>query len=170
MRKFLAVFIATCFWATILAASLVTNGCTPATTQEIVTDSQIVAEATLQIAQDPAFVAMYPTPAADMVLAANSLLKLANAWKPGNSTAEIGAIVSTIQSILQVIPATANNPWVSLLPVLGAAIAILVAAIQNNQSSLTKAYKSGVIKHRLGRSMAGDFNAAWVNAGGKPLK
>jgi hypothetical protein len=66
-----------------------------------------------------------------------------------------------------------------LIPIAAAAIAILVASIQNNSPSvkakkttaeITKAYKYGIIKHRMGRSLEGDFNSAWLKAGGKPLK
>jgi len=142
---------------------------------EIVQDGAAVGNAVLQIAQNPSFAAAYPAEAAKMVTGATALLALANNWNTGDSTAEIMAVVSALQVILAAIPATSNNPWVQLIPIAVAAIAILVAAIQNTSpavttkrttAEITRAYTSGVIKHRLGRSLAGDFNAAWMAKGG----
>jgi len=177
-RKIIAAFMMVCFWASTLATTVVMTGCNKPTTQEIVTDATAVAEAALQIAQDPSFIALYPVKSADMILAANSLLTLAKAWTTGNSTVQIMAIAQTIQNILMAIPATEGASWTALIPIVSAAVAILVAAIEENQPAvttkkttavLTKTYKSGVIKHRLGRSMAGDFADAWKKAGGKPI-
>lgn len=178
MKRITAVVTMICLWASVSAMTLATTGCS-VSTNEIVQDGTAVGNAVLQIAQSPAFAAAYPVQAAQMVTGANALLALTNGWKTGDSTAEIMAAASALQIILAAIPATSNNPWVQLIPIAAAAIAILIAAIQNNSpavtakrttAEITKAYKSGVIKHRLGRSLAGDFNAAWVKAGGKPLK
>jgi hypothetical protein len=144
-----------------------TTGCgvTPA---QIQADGKALDEALLSIAN--VYTLTNPTAAANLVAAANALLAITQNWQTGSSIALFNDAANVVEVALAAIPQTAV--FAPLVPIAVAALDILVANVNPTGSSAvtlhTMASPQGnpyrgkaTIHHRIGRSLEGDFKAAW---------
>lgn len=137
-------------------------GCAPSTSQ-IAADGQAVATALLSIANIEAV--SNPQLAQNLTTAANALSAATANWKTGGSVAILNNAANAVEIALAAIPQTA-----AIAPLVAVAVAALDAIIANiNPTSSAKdtvrvanLYRGEAhIHHRWGRSIEGDFKAAW---------
>jgi len=148
----------------LLLATLPTTACTP-TDEQIRADANAVAIACQSIAAliqktDPAL-------ADKLSMAATALVGAVANWKTGNLTDDINTAANVIEVTLAAIPLTA--PYAGLVAIAVAALQVLLANIPNNKvqalaipvNAANPYLERAKINHRLGRSLEGDFRAAW---------
>jgi hypothetical protein len=102
------------------------------------------------------------TEAARLVAAGEALIKATANFQLGSATAIINDSINAAMVILSALPQTAAIA--PLLPIVEAAIDILLANIHPNGNKImvkTSTVKLATIHHRVGRSQAGDFKAAF---------
>jgi hypothetical protein len=160
-------------WVTAAGAStmmLTTTGCTVSAAQ-IQADGKALHEALLSVAN--IYTLTSPTAAANLVTAANALLAVTQNWQTGSSIAIFNDAANAVEVILAAIPQTAAIA--PLIPIAVAALDILLANVNPKASNAVALHAmaspkgnpyrgKATIKHRMGRSIEGDFKAAWNKA------
>lgn len=138
--------------------------------QQIQADGQAIAASVQQIAALEK--ATNPQLSDQLSAGATALLAAVQNFKTGNTTADINAAANIIQVAMAAIPQTAV--YAPLVPIAVAALDTLLANLpaSNTPATPAKVMARAAIKpaaqvtpvaipHRLGRSVEGDFKAAW---------
>jgi hypothetical protein len=146
-----------------------TTGCTPAEiATQIKNDGATVAAACTSLAV--ALQATSPDIASKLNMAGQALLAVTSSWTAGTTIAYINDAANAVEVILALIPMTAA--FAPLVPIVVAALDLLLANIPSISGAMVSAkarvhnpYRTAnvdkLIKHRFGRSKAGDIKSAF---------
>lgn len=168
--KGISTVLSVAIWVAVLLVMITPmTGCTISASQ-VTADGQAVAAACQSIAAQLAVTD--PELAANLTKAANGLLAATQNWQSGSPIAIFNDAAAAVEAALAAIPVT--SAYAALVAIAVAAVDVLIANINPASAKMTVAqsntnpYLQGehraVIKHRFGRSVAGDLKAAFNDA------
>jgi hypothetical protein len=153
-------------YAAVVVVVPVTTGCA-VTEAQIVADAQVVASAAHSIGN--LLLATDAKLGNDIILAANDLSTAASQWTTGGTLANITSALNAVDIILASIPIPMVQLVAEFLPIAVAGIEAIFANLPQGAQTMTvhqlRTYNGKApieyVHHRIGRSLEGDFKAAW---------
>lgn len=148
------IFLGTITAFLALSLAFVLAACNGPSAAQVQADGNAIATAinsiaSLEQATDPGL-------AAKLAAAAQALQAATANWQTGSTIADIQTAANVVTTVLSAIPQTAM--YAPLVAIATAAVEVLIANI-SNQPVPTSA--KSLVPHRFGRSVEGDFKAAW---------